>query len=117
MKSGQLPDSVITTETVRKFNAEGTYNIYFCMFCIKENYRKRGFKILFKSIRDELNKLNNKGMRINEICANAFSEEGEDLCGHLGMKFTTNHFESGKMYIGKFEDIQKTETWKNFENS
>ena len=117
MKSGQLPDSVITTETVRKFNAEGTYNIYFCMFCIKENYRKRGFKILFKSIRDELNKLNNKGMRINEICANAFSEEGEDLCGHLGMKFTTNHFESGKMYIGKFEDMQKTETWKNFENS
>jgi len=121
MKNGLIEDGAITFETIENPNEDGKYdgiyNIYIVMFTLKENYRKIGLRILLRSLLDRMDELNRDGMRINEICANAFSPEGESLCYHLGFTFYKNHITSGRMFITTYDKLQKNDIWNKFKKT
>ena len=106
IKQGRLTDSEITIKNVVEMDKPGTFDIYFVIICIKEYYRKKGFQILLTSFIDKLNELTATNRLINNICVNAFTDEGRVLAKNFGLKYIETHKEYGQIYFGTFEDIK-----------
>lgn len=113
MKQGIVSDSQITIETVEPIECPGIYNIYIVIICIKEHYRKSGYKLLHDSFIDNLNDLTNSGCTINEVCINAFTDIGEVMCKNFGLKKVTNHSEFGIMYASNYTEMCKSRGARN----
>lgn len=108
VKQGLITDSEITIDNVKCIDAPGTYNIYIVIFCIKEHYRRAGFKLLIDSFINKLNELTDSDRKINEICVNAFSDVGEIMSRNFGLRKSQSHKEFGIMYLGTFNDVIKS---------
>lgn len=113
MKSGVANDSEITTETVASFNAPGYYDIYICIICIKEIYRRTGYTMLYDSLVAKLNELTDAGYIINEVCANAFTDIGEVMSKNIGLKRLRNHNNFGVIYCGTYKEVCMSKAARN----
>lgn len=104
-KNGELFDIEITPAMMPTL-IPGIYNIYFSNICLKDKYRKTMvFKILLFSIIELIEKWANEGIYINEICAQAYSDSGRNLCRSIGLKFIKNHIDHGDIYCGFVYDL------------
>jgi hypothetical protein len=116
-KNGQLMENEILAEKIPQM-LTGTYNIYFISICLKEEYRRKYkiFKKLFYSIIDTIEEFAEDDIFFNEICALAYSEDGISLCESVGLKYTAEHIEHGKVYCGKAKDLVNSDLCRNYKN-
>ena len=114
-KSGQLLDSQITLETVQLFELPGQYNTYFVQVCLHPQYRRpRQVQLLFKSIFEVFDTLAAEGIFIREICANAFTPVGKQLCRTFNMEWTCQHSGHGEIYFGPISAVLKNSLARRF---
>ncbi|NTW54005.1 MAG: CHAT domain-containing protein [Chlorobaculum sp.] len=100
VKSGEIEDEEITVENMRFLGIPGIYDIYFIIVAVLKGYR--GYKVnrmLYDGFIKRITELAESGVYVKNICANAFTPEGEALCKSIGMKFLTLHNRRGKIYI------------------
>lgn len=83
----------------------GKYNWFCSAICVKEKHRGQGTKVLLSSIYSQFNDLMNKGIIISEVCAVAFTPEGEQLSNTFGLKLIKKHEEYGNVYFGTIDQI------------
>lgn len=105
-KKGELLETEVTFSKIPQMLAN-TYNIYFIGICLKEEHRRKRktFGKLLYSIVDVFENLAKDNIFINEICALAYTDSGVRLCESIGLKYTTDHIEHGKIYSGKTIDL------------
>jgi hypothetical protein len=116
-KNGELYDSEIKPDMMPTLIAGGVYNIYFSNIVLKEKYRKsKVFGILFDSILELIEEWAKEDIFINEICAQAYSDSGINLCKTLGLKFIKKHVDHGEIYCGYVQDLTETRFCNRFEN-
>jgi hypothetical protein len=116
-KNGELFDSEISPNMMPTL-IPGTYNIYFSNIVLKEQYRKTiVFKILLFSIIELIEKWANEGIFINEICAQAYTDSGLNLCKSIGLNFHKKHIDHGDIYCGYVYDLVEKPFCKDFENA
>lgn len=107
-KQGKLNEGEIKISNVQSFNMPGTFNIYISIVCIRENYRKKGFLMLFDSFITRLNELTQSNRKINNICVNAFSEDGKLLAKNFGLRYLCSHVEYGEIFFGKYQEAKNS---------
>ena len=114
-KNGELFDVEITPDMMPTL-IPGTYNIYFSNICLKPQYRKTiVFKILLFSIIELIETWADEGIFIHEICAQAYSDSGKNLCKSIGLNFVKNHIDHGEIYCGYVYNLVEEEFCRDFE--
>lgn len=114
-RTGGLVDSQITTDKVRVFEFPGWYDIYFVTFCLLSGFRRpHAFLHLLSSLFTVLQELADQGVYIRGVCANAFSPSGVALCRSMALKYTCDHAEHGKIYLGAFGQILELDVTRRF---
>lgn len=109
-KKGELLDSEINLKNVIQMDKPGFYNIYFVIICVKEYYRKKGFLMLYESLIEKINELTETNRQIENICINAFTDNGKALAKNFGLNRIKKHKEFGEIYFGNFNDIKNSRT-------
>lgn len=116
-KNGELFDSEIRPNMMPTLIPGGIYNIYFSNIVLKEEYRKTIiFKILLFSVIELIEKWANEGIFINEICAQAYTDSGLNLCKSIGLTFHKKHIDHGDIYCGYVYDLVEKPFCKDFKN-
>ncbi|SKA98525.1 hypothetical protein SAMN02745166_02782 [Prosthecobacter debontii] len=95
-KAGELFDSQIKTDTVVPFDFPGVYNAYFSHLGVLPGYRPHRRKLI-EAFYENLEQLASKGVFFREICANAFSDEGIEICKGF-MTYIGPHKDFGHVY-------------------
>lgn len=114
-KEGRLLESLITTDKVAYFELPGTYRIYFVSIVILQQYRgASNFHLLIDSLCRQFVSLAERGVFISEICANAFTPEGNSLCRTLQMKQACKHEDSGMIYTMPFHPFPNLRIFHNY---
>jgi hypothetical protein len=116
-KKGNLYDSEIRPTMMPTLLPGGIYNVYFSNIVLKEKYRKsKVFGILFDSILTLLEEWAQQDIFIKEICAQAYSDSGINLCKTLGLKFIKKHVDHGEIYCSYVYDLTETRFCNRFKN-
>ncbi len=105
-RSGELLDSLITTDKVMVFEFPGDYDIYFVSIGLLPQYRRtKAFKLLLHSLFDVLLALARDGIFIRRVCANAYTDSGIAMCKTFAMTNERRHRERGEVYEATMLDI------------
>lgn len=105
-KKGELFDSEITPSIMPTLIPGGIYNIYFTNIVLKKRYRNTtAYIILLYSIIELIKKWAEEDIFINEICAQAYSDNGKNLCKTVGLDFIKKHIDHGDIYCGYVSDL------------
>lgn len=105
-RSGTLLDSDITTDRVCYLELPGTYGIYFVSITVLPSHRGiSSFRMLMDALVAQLIRLARHGVFFGEICANAFTPQGEALCKTLALGFVCNHTEFGRIYASALRPV------------
>lgn len=109
IKHGKIHEIDINETDVKKLK-KGRYKIYLRSIVLKKEFRdSEATNILFRSFFKVLEELSLKGIEINEICANAYTDDGKKLCGKFGMIYIGKMQPRGDLYYLKIfrEGIKK----------
>ena len=105
-KSGRLDDGTIRITDLNIIGPPGEYNMYFMMICVHPHYRSvKVLRILSDAFVDNLIYLGNNDIYFPEMCATAFTPEGEQLCKTLKMQHITMHASRGKVFYLNMRDL------------
>lgn len=97
--NGTLEDSDLTVDRVRFFCSPGDYNIYFVIFLVRQAYRGyRVNRMLYDAFLQRVQSFEKAGIRIVNVCANAFTPEGVGLCRSVGMRQVAAHRRLGIIF-------------------
>jgi len=114
-KNGELYDGEIRASMLPTL-IPGIYNIYFSNICLKKHHRKsKVFKILWESIIELFQEWAKDGIYIKEICAQAYTTSGINLCKTAGLQFHKNHIDHGEIYCGYVWDLVENKYCNEFE--
>jgi len=96
---GTFEDSDLTIDNVRFLCCPGDYNIYFIIFVVRKPYRGyRVNRMLYDAFLQKMQSLEQEGIRVVNVCANAFTPEGVGLCKSLGMRQVGTHERMGIVF-------------------
>ena len=105
-KQGTLDDGLIRVSDMNILGPPGDYNLYFMIICIAPHYRGvRVLRMLLDAFADTLLMLARKGIYFPELCATAFTPEGEALCRTLHMQQIALHAARGTVYWMDFRKM------------
>jgi hypothetical protein len=114
-KLGQILDKDITVERIRFLEMPGRYKLYFICISLLPQYRSAsGYNVLFNSIFKKLTDLMVQDIYVEEICANAFTPEGQSLCKSIGMQHVCDHIDEGKIFHIKLFPLPNLRILKRF---
>lgn len=103
---GEFYVSEFGTITMPTF-IKGVYDIHFGVICIKEEHRNfTTFNLLLSSIVKFIEDLALNGIYINNICTQAYSDNGKSLAEGIGLNYTIKHKDGkGDVYVGTIKDL------------
>ena len=105
-KAGTLDDGEIRLHNLTVIGPPGDYNMFFIMICIQPHNRGvAALRMLLDAFVDALHYLAKKDIYFPEMCATAFSPEGEALCKTLHMRHVAQHTRRGKIYYLDFRSV------------
>jgi hypothetical protein len=111
---GRLKDSDITAEKVPAFELGGRFKLYLSMITLAERYRRTGAsQLLYDSFLRVLENLAGKGVFFEEVCAVAWSPQGEAVCRMFGLKRVGEHLIHGKVFAGRLLPLPDCSVFKN----
>ncbi len=114
-KNGRLIEGELTVDKIPLFELSGQYNVYFSTICIKKPFRRYAATcLLFKALFTHFTDLAKKKIFIREVCANAWTPEGEAICKSLKLDYLKEHRKAGKIYYAPFSKILKSEPLKRY---
>ncbi|MEN8907971.1 MAG: hypothetical protein ABF289_18620 [Clostridiales bacterium] len=114
-KNGELFDSTIKKDMIPTMIA-GIYNIYVSNICLKTRYRRTiVFRKMLFSIIDLFEEWANQEIYIKELCTQAYTDSGVNLCKSIGLKFYRHHIDHGDIYCGYIYDLVNQPFCKNNE--
>ena len=96
-KTGDLFESEITNDTIDSLEFPGVYNMYISMIGTVPSVRYARFRLL-ESLYDAIEAMAARGVFFREICADAFTAEGEWACRKQGMKELVAHKGKGTIF-------------------
>ena len=98
-KKGELDDGSIRIDALDILGPPGEYNMYFTIIAIVPSYRGiRALRLLLDAFAENLLQMAKRDIFFPEICATAFTPEGDAMCKTLKMKLLTKHHAHGKVY-------------------
>jgi hypothetical protein len=107
---GELLDSMITVDRVCCFELGGVFSVYICQFCLLPEYRSTSaIRLLASSLWAVFGELAEHDVFIQNVCANAYTPEGESLSRSFGLSFRTEHTHAGKIFSGSITAILNTQ--------
>lgn len=105
-KQGKLYDLEITPDKVSFLGLPGIYHMYFVIISMLPRYRSvSNFRLLLDALCNRLTAFAEQDIFFEEICANAFTDDGISLCETLRMQYICGHEEFGKIYALKLLPI------------
>ncbi|WP_034447828.1 GNAT family N-acetyltransferase [Butyrivibrio sp. AE2032] len=85
MRSGRSVDTIISAEDILAYETGREYSVYFSSVCVRPEYRRKGIAgLLIESLIELLKSIDNEGVYIKRIVADAVTESGERLLSNLG---------------------------------
>jgi hypothetical protein len=103
LMAGTLGDGEIPVSAVCTFNESCDLSLYICGFAIRPSHQTSAVALLtlLKGIRVKFEKLRNSGVRIGEVGAVAWSDDGTRLANIFGLSPRSVVPELGVVYGGK----------------
>jgi len=114
-KDGRLSEGDLTSAMIPLFELPDHYDIYFSTICIKKSLRGiRSTRLLFDALFKLFTDLARNGIFIHEICANAWTPEGEAICKSLKLNYLKPHAKSGKIYYATLKTFLNSEQARRY---
>jgi len=114
IKTGKIHEIELNENDIIELVKRGNYKIYFRSLVLKKEYRKsKATKKLIVSFFNVLKELEEKGIIIDEMCANAYTPQGKKWCEKLGMEYIGEISPNGSLYFLKLKNFNITEFLKD----
>lgn len=97
-RAGLLDDCDIEAQWVSRMELPGDYDLFVPSICCQEMSRFPGAALLLGNLVRQLEELARLGLFAREICCNAYSGPGLDLCTDLNLRQGVRHYDYGTMY-------------------
>ncbi len=98
-KTGKLYGSDVTIDKVPFLLLPGRYKLYFVGFSLLRKHKTlQNFRLLFEALLRGWEEFAESDIIFEEVCANAYTDEGLSLCKTLGMQKVCNHEDRGEIY-------------------
>ncbi len=105
IKMGKMHEIELNENDIIELVKKGNYKIYFRSLVLKKEYRKsKATEELIVSFFNVLKKLEEKGIIMDEMCANAYTLQGKKWCEKLGMEYIGEMSPNGSLYFLKFKN-------------
>lgn len=105
-KAGTLDDGEIRVEHLNVIGLPGDYNLHFMIVCIRRGHRGVVMmRRLLDAFSDVLLQLSRRDVYFAEMCATAFTPEGEALCRTVRMRAIGRHVHRGTIYHLSLSDL------------
>lgn len=109
VKSGKMYENEISEEKINSFDLPGHYKAYFRSIAMKEEYRgTEAVHLLVSSFLDVIEKLADRNIFVDEICANAYTPEGKALCKKFEMTYLGEHTPKGSLFFRDMSSLPNT---------
>jgi DNA-binding transcriptional ArsR family regulator len=117
IKEGKFLDNEISSDAIIDPFIPGVYRLYFCSVAIDQshsNHKIEIFSLLYKSFFDKLKQWADKNFYIEEIIADAVTQDGRKISQSFGLtkQIDTNHLSTlyySKMLPPKFKGTKEAE--------
>ena len=96
---GKLYGGDVTIDKVPFMLLPGRYKIYFVAFSfVRKSNTLKNFRLLWNELLKVLEEFAEKDIFFEEICANAFTDQGLSLCKTVGMRKICAHEDRGEIF-------------------
>lgn len=98
-KAGKFYGSDVTIDRVPFLLLPGRYKLYFVGFSLVRKHKTlQNFRLLFEALLHGWEEFAENDIIFEEVCANAYTDEGLSLCRTLGMQKVCDHEDRGEIY-------------------
>lgn len=113
IQAGSLADSELSADMIKPLDEPGLHKLYVCTLIGLHDFDAGGDRVadrIFRALVRHLLRLGKQGTLIEEICATAFSEDGERICRKVGLikvEGWKSH-QGGTLYRAKLIPLSET---------